>query len=132
LILRCLTSAIVRAAVSPTSRRRIGWMLGAAGGLAMASLLALAFTLASEPGTPAVDGMPRETALRPEAQRTAFPTTTRERQPAAGTNSVPGPPTNVVRAESGPPPLPVHGPEPDGDRSRRSSDKSPAPILGDD
>lgn len=131
--LRNLTSAIVRASFSPASRRRIGWILGAAGGLAVAGLLALAFTLASEPGAPAVDDMLRGTSARPQPSGTSFPTTTKEAPPAAGTTSDPVSPNDpIVRTESSPPPLRVQGPETVDDRSRRSSGKAPAPILGDD
>jgi hypothetical protein len=133
LILRNLMSAIVRASFSPASRGRIGWILGAAGGLAIAGLLALAFTLASEPGAPAVDDMPRGTSARPQTPGTRSLTTRKEAPPAAGRTSDPVSPDGaVLRAESSPPPLPVQGPEPVDDRSRRSSGKALAPILGDD
>jgi hypothetical protein len=127
-----LRSALVRASFSHPSRRRIGWILGAAGGLAMAGLLALAFTLASEPGAPAFHEMPQGTSASPQPPGTGIPATTKEARPVAGTPSVLATPNAVVITRSGPRPLTVQGPEPTDDRSRPSSSKTPAPILGDD
>lgn len=99
----------------------------------MAGLLALAFTLASEPRAPASRDLPRGTPVRPQAQRTGTPTTTKEAQPAAGTPSALATPTGaVVHTGSGPPPVAAQGPERVDDPSRPSSSKTPAPILGDD
>ena len=131
--MRDLRSALVRASFSHPSRRRIGWILGAAGGLAMAGLLALAFTLASEPGAPAFHDMPRGTSASPQAPSTGIPPTTKEGQPVAGAPSTIATPTEaVVPTGSGPPPLTVQGPERAEDRSPPSSSKAPAPLLGDD
>jgi hypothetical protein len=99
----------------------------------MGGLLALAFTLASEPGAPAFHDMPRGMSASPQAPGTGVPTTTKEAQPMAGTPSALATPTNVVvHTGSGLRPLAVEGPERVDDRPRPGSSKASAPILGDD